>query len=293
MKIDDKEPTTYEASGNGVIEDFSHRFGLQASMVKRVCDSSDNYRVYPRRKGNKTRWIEAPKPFLKQIQRQLLRSALAGFQPSPWCHGFCSGRSIFTHASIHTSRALVITMDLKDFFPTVSREMLTTLLAQYFNSPHEMELLMELITRRERLPQGAPTSPHLANLVFSSVDEQIACAIPAGWRYSRYADDLAFSGDDSPLEIVDIVTQLVEAAGFRVGCEKTRIMGQNRRQIVTGLVVNDGVRIPKPLRKKWRATLHRIRTQGMRAAEPSDPTALQGYGAYFAIAERFRSQNVG
>jgi hypothetical protein len=270
-----------------LLDSFSRRFHVERQQLERILSEDNNYSVYPRRRGRKVRWIEAPRPWLKRVQRSLLDLTLSAARPSAWCHGFCLGRSIFTNAANHVGRQLVITMDIKDFFPTICSAMIRPVVSPFAANPYELELLMALVTRRDRLPQGAPTSPHLANLVFSPVDAEIVARLPVGWTYSRYADDLAFSGDDDPGLLVQTVTQLLSNHGFWIAPHKTRVMGRNRRQIVTGLVVNDRVQVPRPLRKKWRATLHHIRRFGFAAAKPSDPASLQGFAAYIEAAERF------
>jgi hypothetical protein len=269
------------------LDSFCRRFHLERRHVERILGGEPNYSIYPRRQGRKTRWIEAPRPWLKQVQRRLLDHTLAAVPPSSWCHGFCPGRSILTNAAQHAGRQFVVTMDIQNFFPSIHTGMLRPVLSPLARPGREVELLLALVTRQDRLPQGAPTSPHLANLVFSPVDAVIAAALPAGWVYSRYADDLAFSGDEDPGPLVQTVTRLVARHGFTIAPRKTRVMGRNRRQTVTGLVVNERVRVARPVRKKWRAILHRIRQRGPAAAEPADPQPRQGFLAYVEAAERF------
>lgn len=274
-------------SEDQLLDAFCQRFHLERWHLERVLGEKPNYSVYPRRQGRKIRWIEAPRPWLKRVQRKLLDHTLSLVTSSCWCHGFCPGRSILTNAANHVGRQFVVAMDIKDFFPSIHTAKLRPILSPFADNARELEFLLALVTRHGRLPQGAPTSPHLANLVFSPVDAEIAALLPAGWVYSRYADDLAFSGDESPGALVEMVTRLVASHGFAIARQKTRIMGRNRRQVVTGLVVNERVRVPKLLRKKWRATLHRIRRHGLAVAEPVDPQSLQGFSAYIEGAERF------
>jgi hypothetical protein len=247
-----------------------------------------NYRVYVQRQGRKKRLIEAPKIILKHIQRSLLDSIFSHVHSSTWSHGFCPGRSIFSHAVLHTRKNVVITMDIKDFFPSVNSQKIRPILRRFFPDESELELTMQLVTRNGRLPQGAPTSPHLANLVFSPIDEVIASSLGARWAYSRYADDLAFSGDDSAGMLIDTVSEIALRNGFCIATKKTRVMRQHHRQKITGLVVNRGLNLSREKRKNWRATLHRISTQGVEAAEPHCPFKLNGFAAFHMGLDKFK-----
>jgi len=271
------------------VEKMAQRLGVSACAIRMVSNpKTRNYRVYVQRQGRKKRLIEAPKTILKRIQRSLLDSVLSHVHSSTWSHGFCPGRSIFTHAVLHTRKNVVVTMDIKDFFPTVNSEKIRPILRRFFTDESELELTMQLVTRNGRLPQGAPTSPHLANLVFSSIDETIASSLGGRWAYSRYADDLAFSGDDSTGMLIDTVSEIALRNGFCIATKKTRVMRQHHRQKVTGLVVNRGLNLPREKRKNWRATLHRISTQGVEAAEPHCPFKLNGFAAFHMGLDKFK-----
>ena len=272
-----------------VIERLARRLGVSACAIRMVTDpKTRNYRVYVQRQGRKKRLIEAPKIILKHIQRSLLDSVFSHVHSSTWSHGFCPGRSIFSHAVLHTCKDVVVTMDIKDFFPSVNSQKIRPILRRFFPDESELELTMQLVTRNGRLPQGAPTSPHLANLVFSHIDEAIARSLGARWVYSRYADDLAFSGDDPAGMLIDTISEIVLRNGFCIAAKKTRVMRQHHRQKITGLVVNRGLSLPREKRKNWRATLHRISTQGVGAAEPHCPFKLNGFAAFHMGLGKFK-----
>jgi len=271
------------------VEEMAQRLGVSACAIRMVSNpKTRNYRVYVQRQGRKKRLIEAPKTILKRIQRSLLDSVFSHVHSSTWSHGFCLGRSIFSHAVLHTRKNVVVTMDIKDFFPSVNLQKIHPILRRFFPDESELELAMQLVTRNGRLPQGAPTSPHLANLVFSAIDETIASSIGGRWAYSRYADDLAFSGDDSTGMLIDTVSEIALRNGFCIATKKTRVMRQHHRQKVTGLVVNRGLNLPREKRKNWRATLHRISKQGVEAAEPHCPFKLNGFAAFHMGLDKFK-----
>lgn len=227
--------------------------GLDEEKLESIARTAETrYRRYPIQGRSKVRWIEAPDEELKEVQRRFLDRLAYRLPTTEWAHGFVPERSIVTHARNHVGQPWVVTADLRDFFPSMSAERVFQALA-----PLEPDArVVALVTRAGRLPQGAPTSPHLANVIFGPVDLDLA---ELGWTYSRYADDLAFSGDGDPRRLVDGIRSVVEKHGFRLASRKTRIMGRHQRQWVTGLVVNDRVSVPRDVRRILRAALHRSR----------------------------------
>ena len=239
------------------------------------------YNVYPMVTGQKTRWIEAPSEELKEIQRLLLDTLLYKLEPTEYAHGFVPGRSIVTNASCHVGKKWVLTADIKNFFPSVTKAQVIEVLAPLELAPERQAIIMELVTLRGHLPQGAPTSPHLANLVAGQLDHALASIYAVKpFIYTRYADDLTFSsarGD--PHWLLVCVEAAVEAAGFQLARNKTRIMTTNQRQMVTGLVVNEKVALPKGKRRILRAMLHRLET-----AEVVDLEQLKKVQGHLAMA---------
>jgi RNA-directed DNA polymerase len=238
-----------------------------------------HYRVLAKRFGT-IRLIEAPKPRLKDLQRQILIWMLQKIPPHPAVHGFIKGRSIRSFAAPHVGARGVLRMDVRDFFPTFGGvriqnlfrtlgypEAVADLLGGICTNavPHEVwddissktapgfhnEVLRTYA--RPHLPQGAPTSPALANLSFYRVDCRLtALAQSADAVYTRYADDLAFSGGDDFLRRakrfgLHVAAVLLEE-GFRVNHRKTRIMAQGVRQKLAGIVIN---RRPNVMRRDF------------------------------------------
>lgn len=244
---------------------------LRAMEAKQEAERLRNYRyrVLAKRFGN-VRLIEAPKPRLKDAQRQILTEILDKVPPHESAHGFRRVRSIKSFTAPHVGRQVVLKIDLHDFFPSIAAarvqalfrtigypETVADLLAGVCTnqSPPDVwdrELLAELgppahavwrLYARPHLPQGAPTSPALANLCAYRLDCRLAgLARAAGATYTRYADDLAFSGDEDFARVVHrfqhhaCATILEE--GFRPHYRKTRIMRQGVRQQLAGIVVN-------------------------------------------------------
>ena len=254
-------------------------------LEEMAATASQRYHVYPLIMGNKKRWIEAPDAELKAVQRKLLDRVLYRIAPTKWAHGFVRGRSIVTGAQEHVGKQWVVNLDIKNFFPSVTRRQVVQCIGPLCEESSEIELIANLVTRRGRLPQGAPTSPHLANLVVRRMDNRLAGLADANaWSYTRYADDMSFSGDAAPQAIVKSASKIVLASGFELSGHKTQIRGQHQRQCVTGLTVNERVAIPKTQRRLLRSMLHNLEVNS-ESVEPGDSRldVIAGYLSFLAM----------
>ncbi|TSD95722.1 RNA-directed DNA polymerase [Skermania sp. ID1734] len=241
------------------------------------------YRRLPKSTG--VRLVEAPKPRLREIQRTINRRILSGIPAHPSCHGFEKGRSAETFAMPHAQADVVVRVDLRDFFSsiTVARvravfracgypDSVATALADLCTHASAIAPLRGLdhrqrtLLRVPHLPQGAPTSPRLANLVARNLDRRISgYARRSGLAYTRYADDLALSGTMDADSAVWAVTRIAEAEGFLVNPAKTSVRRQHQRQILAGLVVNNRPAAPRYAYDQVRALLHNCQRTGAAA----------------------------
>lgn len=240
-----------------------------------------HYRWVEKRSGG-GRLIEIPKQRLRHVQHTILRRIVDLVPAHPAAHGFRRGRSCLTHAALHSGQRVVVRMDLKDFFPSIAASRIHALFAKLGYSASVAGALSRIcvnrtpsdafrdrpaITWAERkrlrgahLPQGSPCSPALANLCAFRLDvrlQELAAAM--GARYSRYADDLVFSGGRELERALDRfhvrVAAIALEEGFNVNTRKTRLMRQGVRQQVTGLVVNARPNIPRHEFDALKATL--------------------------------------
>jgi RNA-directed DNA polymerase len=246
------------------------------------------------------RLIFAPKRRLKAVLRTLDRLLVSRLPRSEHAHGFVRGRSIATNAAPHVGKAVVLHFDLKDCFPTIHFGRVRGLLIALGYSYPVAATLAVLMTEAPRQPvaaegklyhvptgprvcvQGAPTSPGLCNAILLRLDRRLAgLAAKHGFAYTRYADDLAFSGDDKAkiAKLMKLVPDIVAAEGFAVNAEKTRILRGGRRQAITGVIVNDAMGLSRQERRKLRAALHRQRTAAG-AADAGEHLRLHGKLAY-------------
>ena len=238
----------------------------------------------PKKTGG-VRAISAPMPRLKRAQYWVLDAVLAHAPVHDAAHGFVPGRSILTNAAQHVGRDVVVNLDLKDFFPTLDyrrikgkfrglgyAEPVATVLALLCTEPDVDAVEIDgqrLYAARgsRRLPQGAPTSPALTNLVCNRLDARLAgLARSLGFTYTRYADDMTFSASGAAAAktgaLLKYVREIVEAEGFTVHPDKTRVMRRGRHQEVTGLTVNERVAVPRETLRRFRALLHGIERHG-------------------------------
>ncbi len=243
------------------------------------------------------RVLEAPKPRLKHLQRRLLAEIVSGVPPHDAAHGFRRGRSVATFAAPHAGQAVVVRMDLEGFFASVTvgrvhgllrtagypepvahclAGLTTTVLPRRAwaavprpASPELLEAHWRLGRRlaAPHLPQGAPTSPALANLAAHRLDVRLsALARSWGGRYTRYADDLALSGGRSwgrgTSRLLDLVEQVAREEGFRVNARKTAVLPRAGRQVLGGLVVNERPHVRRAEVDRLRAVLHNCLRDG-------------------------------
>jgi RNA-directed DNA polymerase len=246
----------------------------------------------PKRSGG-TRTLSAPHRKLAAAQQWILRNILDRLPVEEPAQGFISGRSILTNARQHAGRAVVVNMDLEAFFPSIAFPRVRSVFARLGYSPAVATILALLTTECPRrqvqydgktyhvatgprgLPQGACTSPALSNQVARRLDKRLSgLAKKLGLTYTRYADDLTFSGDMTLNERVGYlmarVRHLAEAEGFAVNGKKSRVLRRNSAQAVTGLIVNDRPGVPRAEVRRVRAILHRARTEGLDAQNRED-----------------------
>ena len=300
--------------------DLADHLGIEVDALDVLADTRLRARRAPRERiaNYRYRWLqrpggarllEAPKPDLRAVQRKILDDLLTPIPTHPAVHGFVAGRSAITGAAEHVGADVVISLDLEHFFASVTPGRIWGLLRAAGYPEPVAHLLVGLTTHaspvaaltsmpagtdsgrdfrlRRRLaaphlPQGAPTSPALANLVAFSLDRRLnSYAKAAGARYTRYADDLTFSGDAAlarhSAALLAAVGGMIRQEGFSVHPGKTRDRHRSRRQVVTGIVVNDRTNVPRPDYDRLKAVLHDCRRNGPVAANRDAHTDFRAH----------------
>jgi RNA-directed DNA polymerase len=235
-----------------------------------------------RRSGTEPRTIRAPIKPIKDFQRALLPMLEAGYAPRTHVHGFVRGKSAVTNAAVHRRQRWILRIDLKDFFPSIHfGRVMGIFRAAPFDFPYDVAtLLTQICCHRRELPQGAPTSPILSNLVCRTLDRELgAIARALHCHYSRYADDICFScgrrdfpvdlatKSDGPVRLGSSLRHVIAKNDFVIHDSKTRLMPRRQRQRVTGIIVNERLNVPREYARHLRAVLHIWSRYGEKDAE--------------------------
>ncbi|MCB9467688.1 MAG: hypothetical protein H6677_05355 [Candidatus Obscuribacterales bacterium] len=209
------------------------------------------------------RTVAAPRKPLKAVQKAIVKKFLADIPLPDECTGFRPGMSILSNAQPHCKKRFVFNTDLEDFFGSISSERVLGLYLRLGFSFPVACVLTELTTYIGCLPQGAPSSPYLANLIAYSMDADLADFCAANeWSYTRYCDDITISGNGNfSLADMRTISDIVEVEGFRMNIKKTRFHKHNSKQMVSGLVVNEKPSLPRAKRRKIRAIFHQAEVE--------------------------------
>jgi hypothetical protein len=287
---------------------------LRFLAYAREVSTTTHYRRFtiPKRSGGE-RVISAPMRRLKRVQRWILDHVLEPIALPEPAHGFRTGRSIVSNATPHAGAAIVVNVDLRDFFPTVTyrrvkglfgklgySEEVATVLGLLCTEPEIAETTLDGVTYyvargERRLPQGAPTSPAITNALCRRLDRRVAgWAARRDFQYTRYADDLTLSTKDGAAPVgacLGFLRRVTAAEGFHVHPDKVRVVRRGRRQEVTGIVVNERPAVPRVELRKFRALLHRIEKDGPAGATwgtasgPDVLAAALGFASFVAMVD--------
>ena len=274
------------AGGGHGVDELARRLGMDLDALRAVPVAYRRFQI-PKRSGG-SRTIHAPEDALKHLQRRIDRRLLARLSVHPAVTGFQARHSVVTNAAHHVGKAIVVQLDIQDFFPSTAAKRIE----QYFRAigwnKAAATLLTSWCTHDGGLPQGAPTSPRLSNLVNYRLDTRMAgCAAKRTAAYTRYADDLTFSFpmDDGKAmrEILYSARRILQDYGYRLHLKKKcHIRRVHQRQIVTGLVVNEKPRLPRETRRWLRAVEHHIATHRPVTLSPQQ---VQGWRALCSMID--------
>ena len=213
----------------------------------------------PKKSGG-VRIISAPSPSLKIVQRRILEKLLDPLGFHACAYGFAKGRSIKDNALAHVGNPIVANVDISNCFPSVRWPLVLGVMRRDLGShlsSSAISTLVDICTAEGGLPIGAPTSPSLLNRVLLISDKILEKeSKKRSCNYSRYADDLTFSGEHSAIEMIGVSKGVLGRIGLSLDPKKTNIFRKGRRQAVTGLVVNQQVSVPRRIRRRLRAAVH-------------------------------------
>ncbi len=238
-----------------------------------VLPTTKKYKVFtvPKKSGE-PRQISAPASPIKLIQRKLVQVLESVYQPKIATYGFVKGRDIIKNARLHKKRRYVLNIDLENFFPTIH---FGRVRGMFMKNPYNLSdevstILAQICCHNSVLPQGAPTSPIISNMICARLDAKLKQLAKEHYcTYSRYADDITFStnrskfpsalaylSDIGQIEVGGELSSLIEENGFKVNSKKVRLQVEQQRQEVTGLIVNKYPNVPRKYIKQVRAILH-------------------------------------
>jgi RNA-directed DNA polymerase len=278
------------------VDELARRLGLSVEELRATRAAYRAFEIPKRAGGN--RRILAPDSATKALQRRVLRRLLMRLPAHPAAHGYERGRSIATNAVVHEGAAVVLKLDIRNFFGATK----AARVRRYFRvvgwDREAARILTRLTTWDGGLPAGAPTSPRLANLLNVMLDARLAgLATREGAVYTRYADDLTFSfaTDDGAAvrRVIRVARRILRAERYELHlARKLQVRRRWERQLVTGLVVNDRVAIPRDRRRWLRAVEHHHATGLPATLAPEQLAAWQGLAVMIeSQAEAARTHN--
>lgn len=237
--------------------------------------------LVPKRNGEGFRRISSPMANLRRVQRAIAKGLSESYSPLKCVYGFVCKRNVAMNALQHTRKRTVLTLDLKDFFPSISAPRVRGLFMKAMDFPQDVaDTLTNLVCYEGSLPQGAPTSPVISNMICFRMDRALLnFAANSGLTYTRYADDLVFSSTSaySARKMVDwgknavdgvnrFIIDTIESNGFEINERKVHVANRGSRQTVNGIIVNQKCNIRRSQYREFRALFHRWLTEDYSAA---------------------------
>lgn len=250
---------------------LSNILGIKWKDLKNIINNSDKlyYNFSISKKSGGKRIISMPNKELLIVQKKIQEKILDNVIIHKNAFGFVKNKSIIDNAKMHLNKEMILNMDLKDFFPSIHRGRVFYIFKNICNYDNNTSYcLTKLTTYKNSIPQGAPTSPVISNIVAFMLDVRLSkIADKFNINYTRYADDITFSGNKENINksLLKIVNDIIEGCGFKVNKKKTRFASYAGRQEVTGLIVNNKeISVPNDYIKKIRQELYYVKKYGLK-----------------------------
>jgi RNA-directed DNA polymerase len=259
--FDNNVPVIYNSDHLSVLVGYSKNY-----LKRAVAYPPAFYREFPiPKKNGRLRYISEPLPSLKHIQRWILENILYKIEIHPYAKAYSPGRTIKDNLKYHKRKNLIITFDITDFFDSISADRIESIFRKLGYSQIVSNLLCKLVTKNGVLAQGAPTSPYLSNIVMFEFDSALKkYSLENKLMCTRYADDITLSGDEIDIESAkQFVEHHLSIIGLSLNLEKIKIMSKHKRQVVTGVVVNEKIQVKRKDRKLIRQEIYYIQKFGL------------------------------
>lgn len=229
---------------------------------------SKNYKIYKIKKHNGSfRTIYEPNDLLKSIQRNILLNILNNKKISKYAKCYHKGLSLKDNVMPHIHKKIILKLDIKNFFESISFIHVYTnaFSIEYFPKPVGI-ILTKLCTYKDHLTQGSPTSAYISNLIMKDFDEEIGAWCELNKiDYTRYSDDMTFSGDFNPTDIIIRVRKMLAKINLELNNQKIHIINHSKSQNVTGIVVNEKAQVGVKYRHKIRQEMYYIKKFGIKS----------------------------
>ncbi|WP_303826166.1 reverse transcriptase domain-containing protein [Ruminococcus flavefaciens] len=217
-------------------------------------------------RGHKNRTLNVPNAFLKLVQRRLLDNFLYQLKVSEYSTAYCKGNSLLDNAAPHVGKECVLKLDISHFFDSIDDDKVLFVMKRLGVSITATVLFTHLCTYKGKLPQGAPTSPYIANLVMKQFDEKLGhwCS-EYNITYTRYCDDMTFSGDKADIRSANVISKvrrMLYRMGFTINDKKTVFISSSQQQRVTGIVVNEKPTLSRSQKRTLRQEVYYCQKYG-------------------------------
>ena len=249
------------------LDSLEQDLGFSAKTLYGLSNNLDkHYRniFIPKHDGSK-RKLSIPDLILKRVQRSIADNILADYPISRYAMAYTKGSSVQKNASLHVGKQKILKLDVDGFFDhlTYARVKDCVFCKENYSEPIRILLTM-LCYYKESLPQGAPTSPAITNIIMYDFDEKIGkyCG-ENNISYSRYCDDITFSGDFNEKAVIFVVKDELRKLGLFLKSRKTAVIPNTKRQTVTGIVVNEKIGLTKEYKNKIRQEIYYIKKYGI------------------------------
>lgn len=263
------------------IAHLSLLLGRTTSYLNTVAFSPEShYREFRMKKrSGGFRTIDVPYPALLECQYWIYENILSKIKLNYCAHGFARKKSIITNAKVHLNQPELLKIDLENFFPSISKDRVIALFHRLGYSTEVSFYLASICCVNKCLPQGAPTSPALSNIISIKLDNRIlALAKKFDLKYTRYADDLAISGEKIPVKFIEYISSIIDDEGFKVNKTKTQLYNGGGKRILTGVSIStDKLKAPKEYKRKLFQELYYINKYGLNSHITKEKIRLPYY----------------
>ncbi|PFI53287.1 reverse transcriptase [Bacillus cereus] len=245
---------------------FSLLVGISYEYILKVTNApKQSYRRFSiAKKNGDKRIIHEPLPTLKIIQEWILHEILNNIDVSPYAKAYRKKVSLKDNVKFHRNQKKVLRLDIKDFFGSIKQNQVLSIFLKIGYTIDVSTLLAKICTLSGKLPQGSPTSAALSNLVMRGFDKEISLYCnEKKIRYTRYADDMTFSGDFKEQKLIKKVKSYLSWIRLELNLDKTNLMRKHNRQLVTGITVNEKIQVNVQKRRKLRQEVYFIRKYGL------------------------------